>query len=324
MGVSKFSLIRILADGRFHSARKLGSMLDVSRAGTLILLQQVEALGLQVEKVRGRGYRLSRRLDLLDAGATAARLASTAPELRLEILDECTSTNSLLAARAVQGAALGLALACEHQSLGRGRRGNQWVSSPGGGLTFSLLWRFSAGAGGLAGLSLAVAAIAAQALERLGVESVQVKWPNDLYCGGRKLGGILVEVCGDMRGPSAVVIGIGINVRLDQTLRDRISQPATDLASCASMLPSRAGILATLLEDLAVALARFSREGFASFREEWLRRHAWQGQQVALSVAQQQVAEGRIVGVAEDGALMLASSRGIQRFHSGELSLRSR
>ena len=299
-------------------------MLDVSRSGTLILVQQIEALGLQVEKVRGRGYRLSRRLDLLDAGATAARLASTAPGLRLEIVDECTSTNSLLAARAVQGAALGLALACEHQSLGRGRRGNEWVSSPGGGLTFSLLWRFSAGAGGLAGLSLAVAAIVAQALERLGVESVQVKWPNDLYFGGRKFGGILVESSGDMRGPSAAVVGIGINVRLEQTLRDRISQPATDLASCASTLPSRTDLLATLLEDLAAGLARFSREGFAHFREEWLRRHAWQGRQVALSMAQRQVAEGRIVGVAEDGALMLASSGGIQRFHSGELSLRSR
>lgn len=324
MGVSKFSLIRILADGRVHSGQEFCSKLDVSRPGALTLLRQLEELGLQVEKVRGRGYRLSRRLDLLDAGAIYARLASTAPDLRLEILDECTSTNSLLAARAGQGAPLGLALACEHQSQGRGRRGNQWISSPGGGLTFSLLWRFSVGAGGLAGLSLAVAAIAAQALERLGVESVQVKWPNDLYCGGLKLGGILIEVSGDMRGPSAVVVGIGINVRIEQTLRDRISQPATDLASCASMLPSRTDILATLLEDLAVALARFSREGFVSFRDEWLRRHAWQGQQVALSVAEQQVAEGRIVGVAEDGALMLASSRGIQSFHSGELSLRSR
>jgi BirA family biotin operon repressor/biotin-[acetyl-CoA-carboxylase] ligase len=324
MGVSKFSLIRILADGRVHSGQEFCSMLDVSRTGALTLLQQVEALGLQVEKVRGRGYRLSRRLDLLDAGATSARLASTAPELHLEILDECTSTNSLLAARTAQGAALGLALACEHQSHGRGRRGNQWVSIPGGGLTFSLLWRFSVDAGRLAGLSLAVAAIAAQALERLGVESVQVKWPNDLYCGGLKLGGILVEVSGDTGGPSAAVVGIGINVRLEQTLRDRISQPVTDLASCTSMLPSRTDILATLLEDLAVALARFSREGFASFRDEWLRRHAWQGQQVALSVAEQQVAAGRIVGVAEDGALMLASSGGIQRFHNGELSLRSR
>lgn len=324
MGVSKFSLIRILADGRFHSARKLGSMLDVSPAGTLALLRQVEALGLRIEKVRGRGCRLRRKLDLLDARAAAGRLAGTAPEVRLEVLDECTSTNSLLAARASQGAPLGLALACEHQSQGRGRRGNQWISSLGGGLAFSLLWRFSSGAGGLAGLSLAAAAVSAQALERLGAESVQVKWPNDLYCGGRKLGGILLEVSGDMQGPSAAVIGIGINVRLEQTLRNRIGQPATDLASCARMLPSRTDLLATLLEDLAGALARFSREGFAFFREEWLRRHAWQGRQVALSVAEKQIAEGRIVGVAEDGALMLASTLGIQRFHSGVLSLRTR
>ncbi len=263
--------------------------------------------------------------DPIDASTAALRLAVTAPHLRLEVVGECASTNSVVSGRAALGAAHGLVYACEHQSAGRGRRGNRWISGPAGGLTFSLLWRFASGAGRLAGLSLAVAAVAAHALERLGIHSVRVKWPNDLYSHGGKLGGILVEASGEAGGPSAVVIGVGINVRLDPSLRQGIGQPATDLATCAAVIPSRTDLLVVLLEHLAEALERFSREGFAAFRDEWLRRHDWQNREVVLSLADTRVAEGRIVGVAEDGALMLASSLGeIRRYHSGELSLRTR
>lgn len=287
------------------------------------LVRKIEELGLRVFKVRGRGYRLAESLDLLDRSGIAGRLAKSAPEIHLEFLDECPSTNTVLAERAAHGASHGLVLACEQQSAGRGRRGNRWVSAVGGSLAFSILWRFPGGGGALAGLSLAVAVGAAQALEQLGVKGIRVKWPNDLFCGDGKLGGILIEVSGDFLGPSTAVIGLGINVRLDSNARERIGQPASDLARFGAA-PSRSILLASLLERLAAVLAQFSREGFAPFREEWQRRHAWQGRRVALSLAERRVAEGKIVGVADDGALMLASSRGIERFHSGELSLRQR
>jgi BirA family biotin operon repressor/biotin-[acetyl-CoA-carboxylase] ligase len=187
-----------------------------------------------------------------------------------------------------------------------------------------MLWRFEQGAGTLGGLSLAVAVGAARALERLGVRGVEVKWPNDLFLEGRKLGGILIELSGDIRGPSAAVVGVGINVRLDRPMRGRIGRPATDIASHGGTAPSRTALLGALLPSLAQSLAQFSREGFAPFREEWMRLHAWRGRRVVLSTADRRVTEGTIVGIAEDGALMLASAKGVERFHSGELSLRVR
>jgi len=324
MRVSHFSLLRILADGGFHSGERLGRVLGLSRAGVWNLIRRIEALGPRIFKVRGRGYRLAERLDLLDRSALAARLEKSVPGIHVEVLDECLSTNTDLVERAARGAPNGLVVACEHQSAGRGRRGNSWVSAVGGSVAFSMLWRFPRGAGGLAGLSLAAAVGVSRALERLGIEGVRVKWPNDLYCGGRKLGGILIEISGDVLGPSAAVVGVGINVRLDELMRKRIGRAATDIASRVAQVPSRTVLLASLLECLAAVFAQFSREGFAPFREEWLRRHAWPGRRVALSFSDRRVAEGKIVGVAEDGALMLASSRGIERFHSGELSLRPR
>ena len=323
MSVSHFSLLRILADGEFRSSERLGAALGLSRAGVRNQIRRIEALGLRVLKVRGRGYRLDRGLDLLHRDTLAARLKKTCPALSVEVLDECGSTNSVLAERAARGAPSGAVLVCEHQSAGHGRRGNPWYSAVGGSLAFSLLWRFSQGAGALAGLSLAVAAGAARALEELGLTGVQVKWPNDLYCRERKLGGILIETSGDVPGPSAAVIGVGLNVRLDATLRERIGQPVTDVASCSDTPPSRTVLLAALLESSDAVLAQFARAGFAPFRDEWLRRHAWQGRRVAVSLADRCLAEGEALGVAEDGALMLATSRGVERFHSGELTLRS-
>jgi len=322
MGTAPFSLLRILADGRFHSGERLGRILGLSRAGVWNLIRRIETLGLRVFKVRGRGYRLAEALDLFELDGLPARLKKISPELCVEVLDQCPSTNTVLAQRAAAGAPHGMVLACEHQSAGRGRRGHPWVSAVGGSLAFSILWRFPRGAGALGGLSLAVAVGAAKALERLGTQGVEVKWPNDLYCAGRKLGGILIESSGDILGPSAVIVGVGINVRLGAKTRKRIGGPATDIASHSEAAPSRTAVLVESLESIAGVLARFSREGFAPFRREWLQRHTWQGRRVALLQAGRRVAEGKVVGVAEDGALMLASAEGIRRFHSGELSLR--
>jgi BirA family biotin operon repressor/biotin-[acetyl-CoA-carboxylase] ligase len=323
MDVPHFSLLRILADGRFHSGERLGRALGSSRAGVPKLLGRIEALGLRVIKVRGRGYRIAERLDLFEPDVLAAQLRRTSPELCVEVLDECPSTNAVLAERAAAGALHGVVLACEHQSAGLGRRGNSWVGAVGGSLAFSLLWRFPRGAGTLSGLSLAVAVGAARGLEQLGTRGVRVKWPNDLYCGERKLGGILIEVSGNVSGPSAAVVGVGLNVRLNALTRERIGRPATDIASHSDAVPSRTALLAALLESVAAVLAQFSREGFAPFQEEWLQRHAWQGRRVALSEGHRRVAEGEVVGVAEDGALMLSSAKGIERFHGGELSLKA-
>jgi BirA family biotin operon repressor/biotin-[acetyl-CoA-carboxylase] ligase len=322
MAVSPFPLLRLLADGEFHSGRELGAALGLSRGAIWHRVRLAETTGTRVFKVRGRGYKLARPLDLLDARLLAARAARCSPPLSIEVMDECASTSSVLSERAGAGAPDGSVVACEHQAAGRGRRGNVWISPIGGSLAFSLLWRFNQGPAALAGLGLAVAVLAARALERLEISGVQVKWPNDLVCGGRKLGGILVEVSGEALGPSAVVIGVGLNVRLDPGARERIGRPVADLAGCSASVPARTAVLGALLESFAAGLARFGRDGFAPFRDEWMRRHAWQGRRVALTVAGRRVAEGEALGIAEDGSLVLRSPRGVERFHSGELSLR--
>lgn len=318
-----FPLLRLLADGTFHSGEQLGAELGLTRAAVWHAIRALEAQGPVLNKLRGRGYRLVRPIDLLVAADIVAAAGAAAAMLNLELLDSCASTNTVLMARARAGAVHGSVIAGELQLAGRGRLGRRWQSGLAGGLCFSLLWRFEAAAVGLAGMSLAVGVAVARALERAGVAGAQLKWPNDIVHSGRKLAGILIETGAEANGPSAAVIGIGLNTRLDAATREAIDQPVIDVASVACPAPSRSVLLGLLLDELAATLVLFSRQGFAPFRNEWQQRHAHQHQRVSLHAAGRPVVEGEALGVAEDGALLLGSARGVERIISGELSLRS-
>jgi BirA family biotin operon repressor/biotin-[acetyl-CoA-carboxylase] ligase len=319
----RFDLLRLLADAHLHSGTALARELGATPAAIQLALRELEQLGLELVRVRGRGYRLAEAYDFLDAAAVRAQLGIRARDFQLELLDTCASTNTLLLERARGGAPSGSVLACELQSAGRGRRGNRWQSGLGGSLAFSLLWRFGQGAAGLAGLSLAAGLAVARALASLDIEGVQLKWPNDLLHAGRKLGGILIELHGEAAGPSAAVIGIGLNLRLRAGVRDAIAQPVTDLAAIAKQVPQRNRLLAATLIELARVLELFAKHGFAPLRQEWVAHHAHQGRLVTLSSGEGKTVTGRAAGVAEDGALLLETARGLERCVNGELSLRA-
>lgn len=322
MGPATFPLLKLLADGRFHSGEDLARKLGRTRATVSEALKHAHELGLSVFSVPGKGYRLAEPVEFLDATRLVEALGPTAARIRLVLLDETGSTSTHLAQLAQQGAPSGTCVAAEWQKAGRGRRGRAWQSGLGGSLTFSLLWRFERGPGHLAGLSLAVAVAAARALERCGIEGARVKWPNDLVADWRKLGGILVETSGDLLGPTAAVIGVGLNYRLGEALLSRIDQPATDVASLADPPPSRNALLAALVAELAAALAQFEREGFGAFREAWKARHAYAGRRVTVLAPEAPPRVAQVVDIAEDGALVVAEGGRESRLTAAEISLR--
>lgn len=271
--------------------------------------------------VRGRGIFLVDGADLLAADVVTARLAVQGSDMTLVLLDQCESTNAELLAQAARGAPSGTALACELQTAGRGRRGNQWLSGLATGLTFSLLWRPGRTGTGLAGLSLAAGVACVEALEALGLRGVRLKWPNDLMFEGRKLGGILIESVGEVRGPSAVVVGIGINVRHSPAVHEPLDRPVTELAEIRAGLPSRSVLLGEFLARLGATLETFERQGFGAFRADWVRLHAQQDQRIRVALPGGAAAVGVALGVDADGALLLRTDAGVERLHSGEVGI---
>ncbi|MDD2929046.1 MAG: biotin--[acetyl-CoA-carboxylase] ligase [Sideroxydans sp.] len=318
-----FALLRLLADGEFHSGEGMARQLEMSRASVHNALQDVAQYGVLLHSVRGRGYRLSHPVCWLDKEQILAAVGDARAALKLEILDSATSSNALLLQAASRGERSGTVLAVEWQSAGRGRLGRSWHAGLGEALTFSLLWRFECGVAALSGLSLAVGVAMMRALQELGVKDAGLKWPNDVMLPSGKLAGILLEAQGDMLGPSAVVIGIGLNLAPPATDAG-IGQAAGDLTACGVPLGQRNKVLAILLKHLVSVLHEFSTHGFSALGKEWERAHIYDQLPVLMLMPDGNKIEGVALGVTDEGALRVDTTEGLREFHSGEVSLRGR
>ncbi len=324
-----WKLLALMADGKFHSGEILARQLGMSRASVFNLLTIAADHGVDLHRVRGRGYRLACPWQPLDAREVAACLGDYAGQFDIEIVEQAPSSNSSLMQRCKAGAEIdnlqsGKVLAVELQTGGRGRLGRTWYSGLGNSLTFSVLWKFPCGLNSLSGLSLAVGVSQVRALKRLRAQDVYLKWPNDLLTKRGKLGGILVEAQGDVLGPSTVVIGVGINCSVPAGLHARIDQAACGLDEVCAELPNRNLLLAELLIDLADALHDFERGGLALLRDEWERYHLHQNCDVNLNLPNGEIASGIARGINDMGELCLENRHGIRCFNSGEIGINPR
>jgi BirA family transcriptional regulator, biotin operon repressor / biotin---[acetyl-CoA-carboxylase] ligase len=316
------SLLAQLADGEFHSGPALGKAAGCTRTAVWKAIQTLQNSGLEVYCVRGKGYRLPQPVELLDHNLICSALnEDTRRALQLELHHEIDSTNARLLTLAKQDDSSAHAVIAESQSAGRGRRGRQWQSPPGGNLYLSMLWRFHAGATSLGGLSLAIAVAVARALCVVGLESPQLKWPNDILVDGRKLAGILLELSGEAAGPCAVVAGLGLNIRTPAAGMSEVIQPWIDLETALGKTVPRNALAAQLLNQLSNAMQVFEQQGLAPFMPDWEKWDALAGSEISLELPTG-IQQGVARGVDESGALLLANAGSLQRFHSGEVSVK--
>jgi len=317
-----FPILRRLSDGSFHSGQALACEFSLSRASVFNVLTQAETLGLRIHAVRGRGYRLPDPVEWLDASEIERYLGQAGSAFDVRVVDSIDSTNRLLMTEALAGASDGCVIAAEHQQAGRGRRGRSWQATPGGGLMFSVLWRFDGGLQAIGGLSLAVGLAVARAVNRHSSHVAQLKWPNDILVGYRKLAGILIEIQGDMHGMAFAVAGVGLNVRIRGEQRDCIDQAVVDLEEIGAHV-SRNRLLADCLDEMHAVMAVFRCEGFAALRADWEALDAYAGRPVRLQFPDGRSARGTAAGVDETGALRLRGANGLfHLYNGGEISLR--
>ena len=315
------SLLEFLSDNRFHTFEEICEATTMSQPEVSRALADLALEGIRYQIDAGSGCRLLSRFDAWNAQRISVLLGECAQAFTIETVRTTGSTNDDLVARARQGAPNGLVRIAEVQTAGRGRRQRSWYSGPGSAITFSLLWDFGGDTRRLSGLPLAVGVALVRAFRSVGLASIQLKWPNDLLLAQRKLGGILIETDSSASHVVRVVIGIGLNLRLPAAVVDRIDQPATDL-DAAGLSVERNELLARVLTELYGVLDTFSRNGFAPMRTEWERMHAYRDKMARLESSAAAHSEGRVIGVDEDGALLLETETGIQAFHAGDLSLR--
>ncbi|MGZ8191976.1 MAG: bifunctional biotin--[acetyl-CoA-carboxylase] ligase/biotin operon repressor BirA [Methylobacter sp.] len=320
-------ILTLLADGEFHSGTDLARAIGVSRSAIWKQLNGLAELGLHHSGVSGKGYRLDKPLELLTQTTIQEVINEQSKALisSLEIHDQINSTNSYLVECAQKGAPSGFICLAEHQTAGKGRRGRHWVSPYGSNIYLSILWRYQQGGPAvISGLSLAVGIAVIRALKQHNINDINLKWPNDIYSRGKKLGGILVEVSGETDGPCTAVIGLGLNLFLSETESEAITQAWTDLSKITGQNKlSRNKLAGTLLNHLLPVIAGFESAGLKIYLDEWREYDCLKGKLVTIFLANQQL-EGRVEGIDNTGMLLLKRPDGtVQAFASGEVSFNS-
>lgn len=317
-------LIMLLANGEFHSGQAIGQSLSISRAAVNQHIHKLEALGLELFSVTGRGYKLARPIELLQSAViekeTPIQWRKAPPFEVRSVVDSSNDQVKQLASEG--GLEAGFSLFAEAQTEGRGRRGKQWFSPFGSNLYFSVYWPLDDGIHGAMGLSLAVGVALAECFTDLGIEGVSVKWPNDVYIRGKKVAGILVDLETLPEGPAHSIIGIGINLRVPEHVGAKIDQAWTDLSSELLQPVSRNHIAAQVRSFVLSALQRYAQNGLSAFEQSWRRYDCFLDKPVKLIMGQR-VCLGTCRGIDENGALLVEDEQGVRRYFGGEVSLRA-
>jgi len=318
---------------RFVSGAALAQEFQLTRSAIWKAIGQLRGLGTEIDAITHRGYRLAHPSSPLTTdGVLAALLPATRARLREgQCMAQVDSTNSVLLKRGMPAPGQFDFLTAEFQSAGRGRRGRSWLAAPGGAVCMSWSWCFEGLAAQLGALSLATGVAVLRALRTLGIEGVQIKWPNDLVTAGGKLGGILIEMRSEAAGPVQVVAGLGLNLALGRQARAQIEQlgnAATDLAELAgASLPAREALAAALLDQGVAALAEFAHAGLAPFLAEYRAADALCDRVVQVQggnlASGDMASSGMARGIDDDGALKIEQAGRIHRIIAGEVSVRS-
>jgi BirA family biotin operon repressor/biotin-[acetyl-CoA-carboxylase] ligase len=315
--------LEILSDGVFHSGQDLADAMGLSRSAISKMAMRINDCGLPVFAVKRRGYALDYVPDRITPEKTLAFLSDIrVPWFRS--YDVVDSTNlSALRHPELPDYAL---IAAEYQPAGRGRVGRQYFNLYANQVMFTLTVRFRELAA-LQGLSAAAGVAVVRALRGLGFRDIGIKWPNDVYLGGRKLCGILIESAPRYDGVLAV-IGIGVNARKNFLERmaeqGLLDQEITALELSPDATPdnlSRNRILAALYRELCKAVLLFKTEGLASVREDYDAFDIFRGREVVLRNSSGELT-GICQGISSGGALLLKTPEGIRQINAGDMSLR--
>lgn len=313
------AVLALLSDNEFHSGEELGAVLGVTRAAVWKKLKKLESIGVTIHSVKGRGYRLPTPIELLSEDTLRSCGVPNAVAIKLAF--ETESTNGDAKKYIAQNQPLPVLISVERQTQGKGRRGRQWESGVAKNITCSFAWRFDNGPNVVEGLSLAVGVAVARVLKKIGIPNPGLKWPNDVQVDGQKICGILLEMVAD-QDVCHVIIGVGLNVEMDDGFMTHVDQPWTDLITRLKSRPSRNYILAELTNELIDICKLFEDgNGMKHFQHQWQAYDVLFNQSVTVSTVSQQ-RQGVARGIDQKGALLLEENGELVVLHGGEISVR--
>ncbi len=299
--------------GQYLSGALLSDEIGVSRAAVWKQVCALRQNGYQISAMPNKGYRLVREPDLLNIEKFDGK--------SIHYYETVDSTNLTLRMLAEEGAPNYTIVTAEEQTLGRGRLGRSWFSPRAKGLWFSILLRpRNLTPARVAPITLVAAATLANQINNQYDVAIKLKWPNDLLLKGKKAGGILTELKGELDQVEYLIIGIGLNInQQEEDFPKGLRKVATSLHIESGRFLNRTDLLLMVRDNLARAFNLFLSEGFMPFYMPWKKHNVTLGQRVTLSW-KGGLLQGKALHLTKEGALQIQDNRGvIHTVNYGEL-----
>ena len=307
---------------RFVSGEEICRDLGISRTAVWKQIRQLRELGYEIEAVPSKGYQLKSTPDTLISAAVTADLGTEIVGSRVVFLAQTDSTNVQARMLADQGAADGTVVIADQQSSGKGRLGRFWVSPSAVNLYLSIILRPDIPLLEAPRMTFLTAVAVAEAIEACGDFTPQLKWPNDVLLGGRKIAGLLNELSAETERINYLVLGIGVNLNMPADMFPaNLRSPATSLFVASGAKVSRLDFTRNLLRRVDALYRQYLDEGFGPILAGWERRCHMIGCRVEVDYQHSRVT-GTVTGLDEDGALLLRLPTGtIERVLAGDVTL---
>lgn len=312
------------AGNEYVSGQKISEELGCSRTAVWKHVESLRSEGYELEAVRKLGYRIVAKPDKISENEIRLGLDTDFLGQTIHYKDVLPSTNVKALQLAAEGAGEGTLVVTDEQTSGRGRMNRAWHSPSGKGIWMSFILIPDIPVVKTPQLTLIAAVAVSQALEEESRLQVQIKWPNDILCNGKKIVGILTELQADADRVSSVIIGIGINVNQNE------SDFPAELQSIASSLSieqkttfDRARIIQAILKKFEDRYLEFLSHGFKIIKPLWESYAAITGKEISARTLQG-VFTGKSLGIDDEGVLLLLTNDGdIKKIYSADIDLHS-
>ncbi|MBY0534144.1 MAG: biotin--[acetyl-CoA-carboxylase] ligase [Rickettsiaceae bacterium] len=312
-------ICNILNDLNFHDGTSIGAKLNISRTAVWKWVSKLQSYGIEITKVKGKGYLLKEPLILLDSKKIETLLKSE--HFIIDTVESIDSTNNYLNNH--NKSAIPHICIAEHQTSGRGRFSREWYSPFGKNIYFSMQYSIKQDISQLGGLSLAVGTIVCKAIEKACKlpNRLMLKWPNDITYNGKKLAGVLIEIRAEVNGNCSVIIGIGINVNMPITNKVTFNQEWASIMQITGSPQDRNNICAILIDKLTIGIEQYLITGFKSYMPEWKKRDSLFGKMIQIQDGNE-IFKGIATGVDLQGHLLINLETNIKKaFAAGEATL---
>ena len=305
-------ILQLLRDhsSGFLSGEEISRRLKVSRTAVWKRMKRLKTLGYEIEASTRSGYRLIQSPDLLTPSEIRPFLKTKWMGKTIHHFHTLDSTNSKAYQLALDGAEEGEVVISESQEKGRGRLGRQWFSPPFLNLYLSVILRPKIPPHQASLITLMAAVATADAIQKFSGLLPLIKWPNDILLRDRKIAGLLNEIHSEMDRIHFVILGIGVNLNLDERMFSKeVRAVATSLKIEMGQTISRKAFLQSLLLELEKWYTIFMKEGSALILEAWRDRAHIKGRRVKVTSFGKALT-GVAVDIDSDGALILETAGG--------------